>query len=526
MPVIRFLNFALSHATAALLAASLVASCVPSSDGSSVTTRGPATAADVSVERVVLQAYRSIGDRHLNEPDFRKMSQETYRGFASADPALSLEPGDRSFTLMRDGHQVVSRPTPADPTDGRAWGGMLAELFAASIDASPVLQQSERSALIKGAMVATTRQLDKNSRYADPDEAKDNRFQRDGGGGIGITVERTPEKKTVIRAVQQESPAGKGGIQVGDMVVSIDGEPMADRPLADIVHKLRGVVGAAVTLTVARPSDANKEVSATMKRSRIIPTTVEYERHGDVALIRLMGFNSATDESLHSALDRARAEIGRDFAGLIIDMRGNRGGLLDQAQDVAEEFIGEGAIFATQGRHPDSQRVYRSSSRKAITVPIVVLVNGNSASAAEIVAAALQDRGRAVIVGTTSYGKGTVQTVLRMPNEGELILTWSRLLAPSGYTWNELGVMPNICTAKVGDVNKLVPELEASRSLLGKWHAEREPSPAEVSRMRAICPPGDDMPERDVEIASRMLRDPVLYAQAVKSGAVDQAARP
>jgi len=194
--------------------------------------------------------------------------------------------------------------------------------------------------------------------------------------------------------------------------------------------------------------------------------------------------------------------------------------------DVAEEFIGDGPLFATQGRHPDSQRVYRSASRKAISVPIVVLVNGNSASAAEIVTAALQDRGRAVVVGTTSYGKGTVQTVLRMPNEGELILTWSRLLAPSGYTWNELGVMPNICTAKVADVNKLTPEIDASRALLTKWHAEREPSSQEVANMRKICAPGEDTPERDVEIAGRVLRDPVLYAQAVKSGAVDQAARP
>ena len=186
---------------------------------------------------------------------------------------------------------------------------------------------------------------------------------------------------------------------------------------------------------------------------------------------------------------------------------------------------GDGPLFATQGRHPDSQRVYRSASRKAISVPIVVLVNGNSASAAEIVTAALQDRGRAVVVGTTSYGKGTVQTVLRMPNEGELILTWSRLLAPSGYTWNELGVMHNICTAKVADVNKLTPEIDASRALLTKWHAEREPSSQEVANMRKICAPGEDTPERDVEIAGRVLRDPVLYALAVKSGAVDQAAR-
>ena len=136
-------------------------------------------------------------------------------------------------------------------------------------------------------------------------------------------------------------------------------------------------------------------------------------------------------------------------------MRSNRGGLLDQAQSVSEVFIGDGVIFSTQGRHPDSQRTYKSGSRKAAELPMVVLVNGNSASAAEIVAAALQDRGRAAVVGTTSYGKGTVQTVIRLPNEGELVLTWSRLLAPSGYTWNEQGVMPNICTAKVGDLGKL-----------------------------------------------------------------------
>lgn len=517
-----FTRAKLSQAVA-LVAASLVASC---ETGSRINAPADANAAtQVGVERVIMTAYRAIGDRALREPDFRTLSVDTYRGFASADPSMSLVSNENGLTVMRDGKAVLNRPAPANPADGRAWGAAMAEIFTSSIAASPTLQAADRGAMTKGAMEATTKPLDRNTRYADPEEARDDRFQRDGGGGVGITVERTPEKTTVIRAVQDYSPAGRSGIQVGDLITSIDGEAMADRPLADIVHKLRGTVGAAVTLTVTRPSQNNKEVSATMKRSRIIPTTVEYERHGDVALIRLMGFNSATDESLHQALEKARNEIGRDFAGIILDMRNNRGGLLDQAQDVAEEFIGDGAIFATQGRHPDSQRVYRSSSRKAITQPIVVLVNGNSASAAEIVTAALQDRGRAVVVGTTSYGKGTVQTVLRMPNEGELILTWSRLLAPSGYTWNELGVMPNICTAKVGDVNKLGPAVDASRTLLSRWHAEREPSPQEVANMRKICPPGEDTPERDVEIAGRVLRDPVLYAQAVKSGAVDQASR-
>ncbi len=507
----------------ALTAASLVASCEMSS--ARLPSPGDSAGNEAGVERVVMTAYRAIGDRALREPDFRELSLITYRGFAAPDPSMTLTESEGTLTVMRDGKAVASRPAPSNSVDGRAWGNVMADIFTTSIAASPTLQQADRQALTKGAMDATAKPLDRNTRYADPEEARDDRFQRDGGGGVGITVELTPEKQTVIRAVQEDSPAGRAGIQIGDLITAIDGDSMVDHPLADVVHKLRGTIGAEVTLTVARPSQADKAVSATMKRSRIIPTTVEYERHGDVALIRLMGFNSATDDTLRQALDKARNDIGRDFSGIILDMRGNRGGLLDQAQDVAEEFISDGPIFATQGRHPDSQRVYRSSSRRAVTQPIVVLVNGNSASAAEIVAAALQDRGRAVVVGTTSYGKGTVQTVLRMPNEGELILTWSRLLAPSGYTWNELGVMPNICTAKVTDVNKLGPEIDASRALLAKWHAEREPSAQEVTSMRKICMPGEEMPERDVEIAGRVLRDPVLYAQVVKSGTVDQASR-
>ncbi len=472
---------------------------------------------------MILQAYRAIGDRGLRQPDFRTMSLATYRGFAASDPALSLATDGRNFMVMREGKEVVSRPAPEDSSDGRAWGGLLAELFAASIDASPQLQQTDRNTLTKGAMVATTKLLDKNTRYADPDEAKDNRFQRDGGGGIGITVERTDDKRIMIRAVQHDAPAGRAGVQVGDQISGIDGESMLERSLSDVVHKLRGSVGAPVALTVLRQ---DKETTFSLKRDRIIPTTVSYERRGNLAWIHLMSFNSGTDETLHAAIDKARSDIGRDLSGIILDMRSNRGGLLDQAQSVTEEFVGDGVIFSTQGRHPDSRRTYRSSARKTTTLPMVVLVNGNSASAAEIVAAALQDRGRAVVVGTTSYGKGTVQTVVRLPNEGELILTWSRLVAPSGYSWHELGVMPNICTAKIADVDKLgEASLDGTRSILQRWHAEREPSAEEVSSMRKICPPGDDQPDRDVEIAARLLRDPGLYAYAVRAGTVDQASR-
>lgn len=525
--LIPFLRLSLPRAAAALFAASLVVSCATSSENPQASAgRSPATAADVNIERVVLQAYRAIGDRHLYEPNFRAISAETYRGFAGSDPALVLETSDGAFTIKRDGREVLTRPAPGDPSDGRAWGGMLAELMAGSLDASPSLQHADRQALIRDAMTATTKQLDRNSRYADPEEARDNRFQRDGGGGVGITVERTDDKKIMIRAVQDASPAAKAGVQVGDQILAIDGESMIDHPLGDVVGKLRGAVGAPVVITVLRASPA-AELALSMKRGRIIPTTVKYERLGDVALIHLTGFNSATTDNLKSAIDKARAEIGKEMAGVIIDMRSNRGGLLDQAQTVSEMFISNGTIFSTQGRHPDSRRTYKSSNNsKAPEIPIVVLMNGGSASAAEIVAAALQDRGRALVVGTTSYGKGTVQTVVRLANEGELILTWSRLQAPSGYTWNELGVLPNICTSKIADVDQLgTTSVDSSQGTLMRWHAMRNPTQQEVSDLRKICPPGETSPERDVEIATRLLRDRSLYAHAVQA-ATQQAARP
>jgi len=128
---------------------------------------------------------------------------------------------------------------------------------------------------------------------------------------------------------------------------------------------------------------------------------------------------------------------------------------------------------------------------------------------------------------TTSYGKGTVQTVIRLPNEGELILTWSRLLAPSGYTWNEQGVMPNICSAKVDDVATLMPAaVDANKPLLQKWHAERNPSHDEVAALRKICPPGEEAPQRDVDNRVAPAQGSALYAHAVRTGSIDQASAP
>ena len=173
----------------------------------------------------------------------------------------------------------------------------------------------------------------------------------------------------------------------------------------------------------------------------------------------MTGFNQGTAAELKKTVDRAHREIGPGLKGLVIDLRGNPGGLLDQAVDAADLFIVGGRISTTRGRHPDSFQLFDATKGDiGDGVPIAVLVNGASASAAEVLAAALQDQGRAVLVGSGSFGKGTVQTVLRMPNDGELILTWARLLAPSGYILNKLGVLPTLCTSNAKDAEHVLAD--------------------------------------------------------------------
>ncbi|MGH6882047.1 MAG: S41 family peptidase, partial [Hypericibacter sp.] len=234
------------------------------------------------------------------------------------------------------------------------------------------------------------------------------------------------------------------------------------------------------------------------------------------------GFNSDTSESLEREISNAKSEIGvGNITGYVLDLRGNPGGLLDEAVAVSDVFMQKGRIVSTHGRHPDSHQYFEATAGDlADGRPIVVLVNGNSASASEIVAAALQDSGRAVVVGSNSYGKGTVQTVLRLPNSGELTLTWARFHAPSGYTLNKLGVLPSICT-NGHSPSELMTELEHNelRAIpVAERNALKPTDTAEMDKLRKACPQVKSEPATDVEMALDLIHKPLLYARAVSLG--------
>jgi carboxyl-terminal processing protease len=314
------------------------------------------------------------------------------------------------------------------------------------------------------------------------------------------------------------TPSQRVGLKADDIITHVDGKPVAGLQQDEVIDRLRGPVDSHVKVTLVRNKGTPFTVDIT--RAHIVPETVTYERRENVAYMHLYGFNLDTTDSLRKEMLHARQDIGSGLKGYILDLRGNPGGLLDQSVAVSDLLIDDGRIVSTHGRHPDSHQYFEASPGDvADGLPIVVLVNGDSASAAEIVAAALQDSGRAVVVGSNSYGKGTVQTVLRMPNDGELTLTWARYHAPSGYALNHLGVIPSVCTTANGsNAEILIDELRKNRLKpipTGIRNAVDPENTTALNELRSLCPERRGEEAIDEQVALQLITHPSLYRRAV-----------
>ena len=370
--------------------------------------------------------------------------------------SVSETPGpDKTYLVLSyAGSEVAAYPIPShdDPHD---WGALMGQLVVSAKAASPSVAALPEDQIDKTLFDGITAGLDRFSRYSSPDVARDQRAARDGFGGIGVTLD-TSKEEFRITAVTPRSPAELGGIKPDDRLVAIDKVPTAGRSHSDVVHALRGPILSTVELTVYRPSLAQNRTFH-LQRELVILPTVTVSRDGDIAVFQVASFNQNTTQQIVEALSNLKREMGPQLRGIVLDLRGDPGGLLDQAVSLADVFIPNGPIVATVGRHPASRQFFDASGDSiAPQIPVVVLINGGSASSSEIVAAALQDAGRAVVVGSASYGKGTVQTVLRLPNDGELTLTWAQLVTPSGYLLHEHGVVPTLCTSDLGDDDRFV----------------------------------------------------------------------
>jgi carboxyl-terminal processing protease len=299
--------------------------------------------------------------------------------------------------------------------------------------------------LIENAINGMLTGLDPHSSYMNAKAFKDMQIQTKGEfGGLGIEVS---EDKGVIKVVSpiDDTPAARAGIKPGDIITALDGKSVIGLSLNDAVDRMRGPPNSKIVLTIKRQA-VDKPIEVSLIRETIHIQVVKSRMEpNDIGYVRLTQFTEQADAGIKQAVKNLRAQNGGKLRGLILDLRNNPGGLLDQAVAVSSDFVDQGEIVSTRARHPeDSQRWDAKGDDILHGAPLVVLINGGSASASEIVSGALQDHHRAVLVGTRSFGKGSVQTVIPLPGNGAMRLTTARYYTPSGRSIQALGISPDV----------------------------------------------------------------------------------
>jgi carboxyl-terminal processing protease len=300
--------------------------------------------------------------------------------------------------------------------------------------------------LIEYAINGMLSSLDPHSGYLNKKSYEDMQTQTKGEfGGLGLEVTMDNNLVKVISPID-DTPAFKAGMQPGDLITHLDSKPVVEMTLNEAVDKMRGTPGTKITLTVRRGGISGQPFDVSITRAVIHVISVRWEAKQDIAYIRVTTFNEQTQPGLDKAFAEIEKQMGDKLTGVVLDLRNNPGGLLDQAVSVAGSFIEAGKeVVSTRSRRKEENQSYVAKGGDRIHgKPMVVLINGGSASASEIVAGALQDYRRAILIGTKSFGKGSVQTIIPLPGAGAMRLTTARYYTPSGRSIQQLGIEPDI----------------------------------------------------------------------------------
>ncbi|MCO5070118.1 MAG: S41 family peptidase [Rhizobiaceae bacterium] len=363
----------------------------------------------------------------------------------------------------------------------------------------------DEKTLVESAINGMLTSLDPHSSYLNQEAAQDMRVQTKGEfGGLGIEVTMENDLVKVITPID-DTPASKAGVLAGDYISKIDGEEVRGLTLNDAVEKMRGLVSTPIKLEILREG-ADKPIDITIVRDIIKVKAVKYRVEDDLGYMKITSFTEKTYDDLQDAISKIKAQIPNDkLKGYVLDLRLNPGGLLDQAVSVSDTFLDRGEIVSTRGRDPkDISRFDARAGDDIDGKPLVVLVNGGSASASEIVAGALQDHRRATVVGTQSFGKGSVQTIIPLPENGALRLTTALYYTPSGKSIQGKGITPDI------KVEQPLPEelkgRDVSRGESGlKGHIKGVEESDEGSGSAAYVPP-DPKDDLQLSYAEELLR--------------------
>ena len=490
----------------------------------------PAPAAPFTAERtldqdrvslVVGAALAFMAPRTLDEIPVPQMALLGLRGLTALDPRLALttQGPDTAATLRLAGpadRELLVRPAPAD-ADAAAWGDLVAATVRAAWDASELVRRAGTTGNLQAFFDELFNHLDPYSRYTPPTEADADRTRRAGRAGVGVLL-AAQGGGFVVQEVLAGGPAAQGGVRAGDRILAVSGQTTQGADLQSVASMLAGPEKSRVIVTLRGRDNRSRTVS--LERARIPPETVTLSRRDDLLVLRISGFSRNTASRLAQELIRGLSDPVPP-RGVVIDLRDNRGGVLQQAVAAAAMLQPSGIVAVTAGRDPDADHVFTTDGRDlGRLLPVVVLVDGGSASAAEILAASLADQRRAVVVGASTLGKGLVQTILPLPDGGELLVTWSRVLAPLGWPIQALGVLPQVCTslgqqALDRQLAALAQGRQPMAAALTRHRAARAPIPPEEAlALRAACPAADGT-DADLAAARFLIETPDAYAAAL-----------
>jgi carboxyl-terminal processing protease len=308
------------------------------------------------------------------------------------------------------------------------------------------VEKPDEAKLIEAAINGMLSSLDPHSSYMDAKAYQDMQVQTNGEfGGLGIEVTQEDGLLKVVSPID-DTPASKAGIMSGDIITSIDGDTTQGMTLDQAVDKMRGAINSAVDLKVIRGASKEAKEFKIVRDIIKVQSVRSHVEADDIAYIRVTQFTAQTADGLKAAMEKLHADLGDKLKGYILDLRNNPGGLLDQSIDVVNAFVDRGEIVSTRGRNPDDTQRFNARPGGDLSggKPMVVLINGGSASASEIVAGALQDHKRATLIGTRSFGKGSVQTIMPLGQDGALRLTTARYYTPSGRSIQAKGIEPDM----------------------------------------------------------------------------------
>ena len=362
---------------------------------------------------------------------------------------------------------------------------------------SDYVEEVSDKELIESAINGMLISLDPHSSYLNQDSFQDMQVETKGEfGGLGIEVTMESQLVKVVSPID-DTPAAEAGVEAGDLITHLDGEQVLGLTLSEAVDRMRGRVGTDIVLTIRREG-VDQPLEIRITRAIIKIQSVRSRIEENAAYIRVTKFNEQTEAGLKRELGRIKEQLDGALIGVILDLRNNPGGLLDQAVAVSDAFLNQGEIVSTRGRRSDSvQRFNAKAGDLADGLPVIVLINGGSASASEIVAGALQDHRRAIVIGTRSFGKGSVQTIIPLSGHGAIRLTTARYYTPSGSSIQAKGIEPDIIVrqARIEDIGQAGRRDEASlRNRLAsedelkgdaEAEAEAEAEPAESSNGRS-----------------------------------------